>query len=111
MSPAQGTPGFEACYGGNGVVVSINLFGDRVAAEESTRGAAELVSWNLADLIRLPPQVLTGEIVAQRTPRSLDGAAARRWPSPMDAWMIYNLEAGELRRRSGWSRTSTSRSA
>ena len=52
---------------GNGVVVSISLFGDRDAAEESTRRAAEWVSWNLADLIRLPPQVLTGEVVAQRT--------------------------------------------
>jgi hypothetical protein len=64
------TPGFEAYYlvdAGNGVVVSISLFGDRDAAEESTRGAAEWVSRNLADLIRLPPQVLTGEVVAQRT--------------------------------------------
>ena len=64
------TPGFEAYYladAGDGVVVSISLFGDRAAAEESTRGAAEWVRRNLADLIRLPPQVLTGEVVAQRT--------------------------------------------
>src|SRR6266849_8505045 len=71
LSPCPGrTPGFEAYYlvdAGNGVVVSISLFGDRDAAEESTRGAAEWVSRNLADLIRLPPQVLTGEVVAQRT--------------------------------------------
>jgi len=41
------TPGFEAYYlvdAGNGLVVSISLFGDRDAAEESTRGAAEWVS-------------------------------------------------------------------
>ena len=64
------TPGFEAYYlvdAGNGVIVSISLFGDRDAAEESTRRAAEWVSRNLADLIRRPPQVLTGEVVAQRT--------------------------------------------
>ena len=64
------TPGFEAYYlvdAGNGVIVSISLFGDRDAAEESARGAAEWVSRNLADLIRRPPQVLTGEVVAQRT--------------------------------------------
>jgi hypothetical protein len=55
------TPGFEADYlvdAGNGVVVSISLFGDRAAAEESTREAAEWVSRNLADLIRRPPQVI-----------------------------------------------------
>ena len=68
--PARETPGFEAYYlvdAGNGVVVSISFFGDRDAAEESTRGAAEWVSRNLADLIRLPPQVLTGEVVAEPT--------------------------------------------
>jgi len=49
------------------VVVSISLFGDRAAAEESTRRAAEWVCRNLADLIRRPPEILTGEVVAHRT--------------------------------------------
>ena len=64
------TPGFEAYYlvdAGNGVVVSTSLFGDRAGAEESTRGAAEWVSRNLADLIRRPPEVLTGKVLAYRT--------------------------------------------
>ncbi len=64
------TPGFEAYYlvdAGNGVVMSISLFEDQVGAEESTRGAAEWVSRNLTDLVRRPPQVLTGEVVAHRT--------------------------------------------
>ncbi len=64
------TAGFEAYYladAGNGVVISISLFGDRDGAEESTRLAAEWVSRNLTDLIRQPPQVITGEVLALRT--------------------------------------------
>jgi hypothetical protein len=64
------TPGFETYYhvdAGNEVVVSISLFADCAAAEESTPAAAEWVSRNLADLIRRPPEVLTGEVVAHRT--------------------------------------------
>jgi hypothetical protein len=63
------TPGFEAYYladAGNGVVVSISLFEDRAGAEESSRGAAEWVRRNLADLVRRPPEVLTGEVVVHR---------------------------------------------
>ena len=63
------TPGFEAYYlvdAGNGVVVSLSLFRERARAEESTRGAAEWVSRNLADLVQGPPEVLTGEVIAHR---------------------------------------------
>ncbi len=63
------TPGFEAYYlvdAGNGVVVSLSLFRERARAEESTRGAAEWVRRNLADLVQRPPEVLTGEVVAHR---------------------------------------------
>lgn len=65
----SGTPGFEAYYlvdAGNRVVVSISLSRERARAEESTRGAGEWVRRNLADLVRQSPEVLTGEIVAQR---------------------------------------------
>jgi hypothetical protein len=64
------TPAFEACYlvdAGSGVVaVSISLFKERARAEESTRGAAEWVRRNLADLLRRPPEVLSGEVVVRR---------------------------------------------
>jgi hypothetical protein len=48
------------------VVISISLFGDRDGAEESTRLATEWVSRNLTDLIRQPPQVITGKVVVLR---------------------------------------------
>src|SRR5215210_5044272 len=59
-------PGFVEYYwlnARNGILVSISVFQDQAAAEESTRMAADYIRQNLAALMRNPPEVTEGEIV------------------------------------------------
>ncbi len=59
-------PGFVAYYwldAGDGVMVSLSVFQDKSAAEESTRRAATLVHESLAPLLPNPPHVTVGEVV------------------------------------------------
>ena len=58
--------GFRAYYlirtpGGDAVTISV--FDDESAAEESTRAAAAWVAENLGDMSVAPPQVTTGKVV------------------------------------------------
>ncbi len=48
---------------GNGVMVSVGVFQDQAAAEESTGQAADYVRQFLSALVRNPPEVIEGEIV------------------------------------------------
>ena len=60
-------PGFIAYYvvdGGDGTLLSVSVFEDRDAAEESTRQATAWVRERLAHLIRTAPVISTGPVVA-----------------------------------------------
>lgn len=68
-------PGFVGYYvvnGGDGSLVSVSLFEDRAAADESTRLATAWVRERLAHLIKTAPVISTGEVVAMA-----EGATAR----------------------------------
>ena len=60
-------PGFvsyELIDGGDGTLVSVSVFDDRAAADESTRRATAWVRERLAHLIRTAPTISAGEVVA-----------------------------------------------
>lgn len=67
----SGIPGFVAYYwvdAGDGVMLSMGVFQDRAAAEESDRKAADWVQQEgLASLVPNPPQITAGEVVAHET--------------------------------------------
>ena len=68
-------PGFLGYYvvdGGDGTLVSVSLFEDRAAADESTRAATAWVRDRLNHLIKTAPVISTGAVVAMA-----EGAAAR----------------------------------
>jgi len=63
-------PGFVAYYAvnaGNDVVVSISVFEDQAAADESNRMAANWVKQNLAALVPNPPEITAGEVTSYKT--------------------------------------------
>ena len=60
-------PGFVAYYvvdGGDGTLLSVSVFEDRDAAEESTRQATAWVRERLGHLIRTAPVITSGQVVA-----------------------------------------------
>jgi hypothetical protein len=60
------SPGFIEYYwlnAGNGYLVSVGMFADRDAAEESTRMAADYVRQFIPLLARNPPEVFEGEVL------------------------------------------------
>ena len=60
-------PGFAAYYwidGGDGVMISVNVFQDRASAEQSNARASDYVRENLAALFPNRPQITAGEVVA-----------------------------------------------
>ncbi len=63
-------PGFMEYYwlnAGNGYMISVGMFADRDAAEESTRMAADYVRQFIPVLARNPPEVSEGEVVIHET--------------------------------------------
>ena len=66
-------PGFVAYYlvdAGDGVMVSTSVFEHKDAEEQSNFVAGEFVAEHLAPLLRTPPQVTAGEVVAYYKARS-----------------------------------------
>jgi hypothetical protein len=62
-------PGFVAYYwvdAGGGVMISTSVFQDQASAEESNRRAADYVRQNLVSVLRNPPQITAGEVVAYK---------------------------------------------
>ena len=62
-------PGFVAYYfvdAGDGVMVSTSVFEHKDAEEQSNFRAGEFVAEHLALLLPNPPQVTTGEVVAEK---------------------------------------------
>jgi hypothetical protein len=62
-------PGFVAYYwadAGGGVMISTSVFQDKAGAEESNRRAADYVLQNMVSLLRHPPQITAGEVVAYK---------------------------------------------
>ncbi len=62
-----GIDGFVAYYvvdGGDGVIVSFNVYRDRAGAEASNAAAADWVRENLLPLLPNPPQITEGDVVA-----------------------------------------------
>ena len=58
-------PGFVAYYGinaGDGTIVTVSVFEDQAAAEESNRRAASWIRENLASLLPNPPEITAGEV-------------------------------------------------
>ena len=52
---------------GNGYILSVGMFVDQAAAEESTRMAAEYVRQFIPLLARNPPEVSEGEVLVHDT--------------------------------------------
>ena len=69
LRQAPGFIDYHLVQASDGTWVSISLFQDRAGAEASTQSAASWVRDNLADLVQVTPQVITGEVVAT----SVDG--------------------------------------
>jgi len=62
-------PGFEAAYivhGDDDTFVAISLFGDRTAAEQSNTLILDWLRQNLGPMLAGPPEVIVGEVVAQK---------------------------------------------
>ncbi len=62
-------PGFVAYYcvdAGDGVMVSTSVFEHKDAEEQSNFRAGQFVAEHLAPLLPNPPQVTTGEVVADK---------------------------------------------
>jgi hypothetical protein len=62
-------PGFVAYYfvdAGDGVMVSTSVFEHKDAEEQSNFRAGQFVAENLAPLLPNPPQVMAGEVVADK---------------------------------------------
>ena len=62
-------PGFVAYYlvdAGDGVSVSTSVFEHKAAEDQSTFGAGGFIAEHLAPLLRNPPHVTAGEVVAYR---------------------------------------------
>ncbi len=64
--------GYYAVNGGDGTLVTVSLFEDRAAAEESTRMATTWARERLNHLVKTAPVISTGEVVAMA-----EGAVAR----------------------------------
>ncbi len=66
----SGVPGFIAYYvvdGGDGTVLSINIFENQAGAEESTKRAADWVGKSIASLLPNAPEVTAGEVPVHKT--------------------------------------------
>jgi len=64
-------PGFKGYYlikASNSVVITIGIFEDKAAAEQSHRMAADWVARNLVSVILGPPTLTAGEILVQHIP-------------------------------------------
>lgn len=60
-------PGFISYYwvdAGNGVMISVSIYTNREAEEESNRIAADFVKQHMAPLLPNPPQITAGHVVA-----------------------------------------------
>jgi quinol monooxygenase YgiN len=63
-------PGFMAYYvvgTADGGIVTISVFEDQAAAEESNRLAADWIRQNLGPLLRNPPELNVGEVLVHHT--------------------------------------------
>jgi hypothetical protein len=63
-------PGFIAYYivdGGNGSLMSISIFKDRAAADESNQRAATWVNKHLGPLVPHPPEITSGEVLVHKS--------------------------------------------
>ena len=61
-------PGFISYYWvdeGDNVMVSVSVFANREAEEESNRIAADFVKKHIAPLLPNPPQITAGQVVAR----------------------------------------------
>jgi hypothetical protein len=60
-------PGFIAYYwvdAGNGVMISVSIYTNKAAEEESNRVAADFAKKHMAPLLPNPPQITAGHVVA-----------------------------------------------
>jgi hypothetical protein len=60
-------PGFISYYwvdAGNGVMISVTVYTNRKAAEESNRIAADFAKQHMARLLPSPPRITAGQVVA-----------------------------------------------
>ncbi len=81
-------PGFVAYYGinaGNGTIVTVSVFEDQAAAEESSRRAASWVRENLASLLPNPPEITAGEVTWGSSPAMMQTAAEGTQPTTYTA--------------------------
>jgi hypothetical protein len=68
FSEIEGVNAYHVIDSGTGLLTTIGIFDTAEAAEESTQVAANYIrEQGLADVLPNPPQVITGEIVAQHT--------------------------------------------
>jgi len=61
-------PGFIAYYwvdAGNGVMISVSVFTNKEAAQESNRIAANFAKQHMASLLPNPPRITAGHVVAR----------------------------------------------
>ena len=61
-------PGFISYYWvdeADGVMVSVSVFANREAEEQSNRVAADFVKQHIAPLLPQPPQITAGQVVAR----------------------------------------------
>jgi hypothetical protein len=60
-------PGFIAYYwvdGGNGVMISVSVYTNKEAEEQSNKIAADFAKKNMAKLLPNPPRITAGHVVA-----------------------------------------------
>ncbi len=65
----SGVPGFIAYYvvdGGDGTVLSINIFENQAGAEESTKRAADWVGESIASHLPNAPEATAGEVTVHK---------------------------------------------
>lgn len=63
VSQLKGFVSYDVVDAGDGSMISISIFEDRSAADESTRAATEWVRQHLTHLIRTAPVITTGEVI------------------------------------------------
>ena len=70
-------PGFRNYYlvkGGPNVLATVSVFETQAQAEDSNRLAADFVGRRLASLIEGPPEITSGEILANASAQAAGGA-------------------------------------